>query len=350
MKRKTLAERAGETSNISRSHLPKTGLGASRANSYRNTSNTSNSSSGSRMSQTSRTTGLRQAQAARQQHQQQQQQAAAVDSPMDTDEEAEAGVMGKRKGTPLISLAPLSNDRITLRKTRTHGDMRHHYKSDDPRLQHSGSYTNGCGSREGSIRERIASSREPSLTLRQHSTDGQPLRNDSLTTAFAGLSLTPKYQRETSDSRRGLPLERNREAVSPSKIPKYAQTPSLRHTQSAHTLQTPSPLKNKTCPSGLCTPMRSAQRKPVPLPIFLTKEKLTPVPAWDTKGRLEDMVSHTEETFDGEEAYPGQESLYAMLRTQFASAADSKTALEESLSIYKSRGSSNRGQRQTLAC
>ena len=192
MKRKTLAERAGETSNISRSHLPKTGLGASRANTYRNTSNTSNSSSGSSIRQTSRTTGLRQAQAARQQ---QQQQAAAVDSPMDTDEEAEAGVMGKRKGTPIISLAPLSNDRITLRKTRTHGDLRQHYKSNDPRLQHPGSYTNGCGSREGSMRDRIASSREPSLTLRQPSTDGPPLRNDSLTTAFAGLSLTPKDQR-----------------------------------------------------------------------------------------------------------------------------------------------------------
>jgi len=293
------------------------------------------------MRQTSRTTGLRQAQAARQQ---QQQQVAAVDSPMDTDEEAEAGVMGKRKGTPIISLALLSNNKITLRKTRTHGDMRQHYQSDDPRLQHSGSYTNGCGSREGSMRDRIASSREPSLTLRQHSTDGQPLRNDSLTTAFAGLSLTPQHQRETSGSRRRLPLERNREAVSPSKIPKFAQTPALRHTQSAQTLQTPSPLKNKTCPVGLCTPSKSAQRKPAPLPIFLTKEKLTPVPAWDTKGRLEDMVSHMEGTFHGEEAYPGQESLYAMLRTQFASAADSKTALEESLSIYKSRGLSNHGE------
>lgn len=341
MKRKTLAERAGETSNTSRSHLPKTGLGASRANTYRNTSNTSNSSSGSSIRQTSRTTGLRQAQVARQQ---QQQQAAAVDSPMDTDEEAEAGVMGKRKGTPIISLAPLSNDRITLRKTRTHGDLRQHYKSNDPRLQHPGSYTNGCGSREGSMRDRIASSREPSLTLRQPSTDGPPLRNDSLTTAFAGLSLTPKDQRKTSGSRHHLPLERNREAVSPSKIPKYAQTPSLRHTQSAQTLQTPSPLKHNTCQSGLCTPLKSAKRKPPPLPIFLTKEKLTPVPAWDTKGRLEDMVSHTEETLDGEEAYPGQESLYAMLRTQFASAADSKTALEESLSIYKSRGLSDDGQ------
>jgi hypothetical protein len=336
MKRKTLAERAGETSGNTRSHLPKTGLGASRANSYRNTSNTSTSSSASSMRQTSRTTGLRQAQAAKQ-------QVAAVDSAMDTDEEAEAGVMGKRKGTPLISLAPLNNERITLRKTRTHGDLRQHYKSDDPRLQHSGSYTNGCGSRGGSMREHTVFSCEPSLTLRQHSTDRQPFRNDSLTTAFAGLSLPPQHQLHTSGPRRGPSPERNREAVSPSKIPVFARTPPLRHTQSAQ--QTPSPLKDKSCQIGLCTPVKSAKRKLDPLPRYLTKETLTSVPAWDTKGRLEDMVSHTEETINGEEAYPRQESLYAMLRTQFASAADSKTALEESLSIYKSRGLSSADQR-----
>ena len=60
------------------------------------------------------------------------------------------------------------------------------------------------------------------------------------------------------------------------------------------------------------------------MPIYWTKEKLTPTlsfTAWDTKGRLEDM-----------------ESLYAQLRNELGSAADSKTALEESLSLYKSRG------------
>ncbi|KAK3064586.1 kinesin-like nuclear fusion protein, partial [Teratosphaeriaceae sp. CCFEE 6253] len=56
-------------------------------------------------------------------------------------------------------------------------------------------------------------------------------------------------------------------------------------------------------------------------PFFLTKTSLTPVrTAWDTKGRLEDM-----------------EGLYGQLRSQFAAAADSKTALEESLALYKSR-------------
>ncbi|KAI7687914.1 hypothetical protein KC353_g20021, partial [Hortaea werneckii] len=42
--------------------------------------------------------------------------------------------------------------------------------------------------------------------------------------------------------------------------------------------------------------------------------------AWDTKGRLEDM-----------------EKLYENLKTQLSGAADSKTAIEESLSLYKAR-------------
>lgn len=287
MKRKTLAERAGETPNVARSQLPKTGFGGHRANSYRNASNTSTSSSGSSRT-ASRGTGLRQAQAMRQQA-----ATAAVEPSTETDEEAEAGVMGKRKGTPIISLAPSSYDKIALRKTRTHGDLRQHYQSDDPRLQHSGSYTNRCGSREGRIREQSVLSRESSLTLRQESINYHPFRNDSLSTAFAGLSLTPQQQRNTSDLRHQPSFERTKEQASPSKIPKYTPTPSLRHTQSAQTLQTPSPLKDKSSQNGLRTPLPSAKRKPEPLPVFLTKEKLTSVPAWDTKGRLEDMVSYT---------------------------------------------------------
>lgn len=42
---------------------------------------------------------------------------------------------------------------------------------------------------------------------------------------------------------------------------------------------------------------------------------------WDTKGRLEDM-----------------EQMFIKLRGEVASATDSKSALEESLSVYKSRG------------
>lgn len=256
---------------------------------------------------------------------------------MEIDEEAESGVMGKRKGTPIISLAPDNNDKITIRKTRTHGDLRQHYQSDGSRLQHSGSSYNGYGSREGSMSEQNTASRGSSLTLDQRSTTDQSSRTISLSTAFAELSLTP---RKPSGIRHRPSLERIKEEISPSKIPKYACTPTLRHAQSAQTLRTPSPTKQKPSRNGLNTPMTSARRKkdPLPLPVFLTKEKLTSVPAWDTKGRLEDMVSTDQRMFEVFPAHTVQENLYAMLRSQFSSAADSKNALEESLSVYKTRG------------
>jgi hypothetical protein len=220
------------------------------------------------------------------------QQAAAVETPVETEEEAEAGVMGTRKGTPIISFAPSNRDNITLRKTRTHGDLRQHHKSHDPRFQHSGSYANGCGSREGSLQEQRMLSRESSLMRKGESTTGQTPRDISLSTAFTALSLHPELERKTSGKRHPPSLECVKGEVSPSKIPKCPCTPSLRHTQSAQTLQTPSPLKHQPSVSDLRTPMMSAKRKKDPLPVFLTKETLTSVPAWDTKGRLEDMVSH----------------------------------------------------------
>jgi kinesin family protein C1 len=278
------------------------------------------------------------------------QQAAAVEPSIETEEESEAGVMGTRKGTTIISLAPSKSDKVTLRKTRTTGNLRQHYKTDDPRFQHSGSYTNGYGSREGSISERNALSHEPSLALRQESTDDHAFRNASLSTAFAGLSLTPQHQCNASDLPSRPSFERNKEQVSPSKIPRYAHTPSLRHARSAQELRTPSPLKDKSSRDGLRTPFASVKRKPVPLPVYLTKEKLTTVPAWDTKGRLEDMVSLFEAPSGGDEAYLEQENLYAMLRTQFASADDSKNALEASLSVYKGRGLLIVDRRAANAC
>ena len=198
--------------------------------------------------------------------------------------------MGTRKGTPIISLLPSSRDNITLRKTRTQGDLRHHRQPDEPRLQHSGSYINGYGSRGGSLQEQTLLSRESSLTRKGESTTDQTPRNISLSTEFTALSLRPGAERKTSDKRHWPSLEQSKEEQSPSKIPKCPCTPSLRHTQSAQTLQTPSPLKHKPSVSDLRTPFASAKRKKDPLPVFLTKEKLNPVPAWDTKGRLEDMV------------------------------------------------------------
>jgi len=53
---------------------------------------------------------------------------------------------------------------------------------------------------------------------------------------------------------------------------------------------------------------------------YMSRETNTPAPAWDTKGRLEDM-----------------ENLYSQLRSQFEGAAFEKTGLEESLTLYKTR-------------
>ena len=59
------------------------------------------------------------------------------------------------------------------------------------------------------------------------------------------------------------------------------------------------------------------------IPVFLTKDKLTPTSsaAWDIKGRLEDM-----------------EQSYSKLRSDFASADKSKNAMEEKCELYKTRG------------
>ncbi|KAF2864234.1 kinesin-domain-containing protein [Piedraia hortae CBS 480.64] len=59
----------------------------------------------------------------------------------------------------------------------------------------------------------------------------------------------------------------------------------------------------------------TSRRVPKSTPVFLTKEALTPIPAWDTKGRLQDM-----------------ELMYVQLRNQFEG---SKSTLEESIHIHK---------------
>ncbi|KAK0254383.1 kinesin-like nuclear fusion protein [Friedmanniomyces endolithicus] len=212
--------------------------------------------------------------------------------------EAEAGIMGKRKGTPVMSF----NLHLSLRKTRTQGNLRTFQ-----RIRSDGEDSSA------SERSRYASDGSTSsdeLAL--------PARNTSLTSAFADLSLTPQ-SRHPSAPRHTPSLNGIREEISPSKIPKFSCTPRLLHAQSTQALQTPSPTKHKSSINGMYTPRTDAN--PREMPFFLTKDSLTPVHvAWDTKGRLADM-----------------ESMYGELRTQVADAVDSKTALEESLAFFKSQ-------------
>lgn len=363
-KRKTLVERAGEPANPLRSHMPqphsKPTLARSESttaqvgsrppssssmltHSYRNTSTASTISSVSSIRPSSRQVGTRQIGA--------RPPSVAETRPglEDQNDETEAGVMGKRKGTPPVlsfrpHLAP-----ITMRKTRAGSPQQQQSTADVHmriRSQHSGqscirassssassSAANGDGN--PAARSCSAGSDGPANSTQDHTQQQEEPRNTSLCTQFADLSLTPKERKTSGPKPKHRPslsriTETEERAISPSKIPKFSCTPSLRHAQSAQILRTPSPLKHKSsAASGLRTPASSVRRAAPgsvrgasdELPIFLTKEKLTSFPAWDTKGRLEDM-----------------EQMYVQLRSQFASAADSKLALEESLGLYKSQG------------
>ncbi|WPH03118.1 Hypothetical protein R9X50_00599300 [Acrodontium crateriforme] len=327
-KRKTLAERAAEPINPNRSHLPgklsisraaEGGILGSRVPSNGFRPHASQSSISSIGRPQSRGNVLRQtfsnAPIPRlgQPHQDEE------------EEEADAGVMGKRKGTPTASF--LTN--LTLRKTRTTGDLRQQKNLQaniDARSQRSGSYMSACNRRDGESLGSDNTSRAPSSSSISSSTEQDPnaqhariasnTSNTSLNYAFASLSITPPRREplgQTPITRHRPSLERIKEELSPSKIPKFSCTPALRHAQSTQSLQTPSPSKHNPSKPGLRTNKSKTLQ-----PIFLTKEMLTPLPAWDTKGRLEDM-----------------EDMYKQLRSQFASAADSKTALEESISVYK---------------
>ncbi|KAI6886514.1 kinesin-domain-containing protein [Hortaea werneckii] len=315
--RKTLAERAAEPIHPTRSHIPPpttSKASAARAglsNGYRN---------GSMRGPSHRPVG-----AARHARMPSAPNPAAAQFQDEEEEEPEVGVMGKRKGMPPPD--PPHPATLALRKTRTFDNLRqqslhpHHAAHISARSQHSGSYIRSASdSSSGQTASHSAlatTSRQASgssvATSSSHSAppptqpaqpihDGvqpvagqlAPSRNVSLSTAFAGLSLTPrcppKHQPSLSNIQEGNP--------SPSKIPKCScppppLPPPLRHTQSQQVLQTPSPLKHKTSLNGL---------------------------SWDTKGRLEDM-----------------EKLYENLKTQLSGAADSKTAIEESLSLYKAR-------------
>ncbi|KAK3676243.1 kinesin-like nuclear fusion protein [Recurvomyces mirabilis] len=274
-KRKTLAERAGEPINPSRSHIqPPSKTTLPRGGSYYG-----HSRRASAVSAIASSNGMRPISRQR---------------PSTAEEEDEdAGVTGKRKGTPVMSF-----NHTTLRKTRTHEDLRTGMRNTS-----AGAESSSSGGTSRSASGGSTSSDEGSVAQNH---------NISITSAFAELSLTPNHHRPS--------LERISEEVSPSKIPKFSTTPSLRHAHSSLALQTPSPMKHKSSINGLHTPRTSARPKDE-TPFFLTKDSLTPVKsAWDTKGRLE-----------------GMEAMYTQLRTQFASAADSKDALEESLALYKSR-------------
>lgn len=349
-KRKTLVDRAGEVPNPPRSGIPNkpsfsstVGFGSRPTSIYqqsnRSTANVSTTSSIGSI----RPSSSRQANAFRQTAPTANRPPSAANVPLpenDQESDGDSVTSGNRKGTPILSFNPLKS--ISIRKTRTkahntQGDNRQlpqqsqlqsqYRDAVDARSQHSGSYadsSDGASITSSRVTSTSSTSSAPPLHPRHDSNQGGPVgarqtsRDVSLIAAFEGLSLTPP---RNSSARHRPSLERINEepSRSPSKIPKFSCQSSLRHTQSAQNLRTPSPMKKKTSLLGLRTPQTSVKHTGVPQ--FLTKEALTPVDtAWDVTGRLGDM-----------------ESKWEQMQAQFQSAAGMQSAAEEKIALYKSQ-------------
>lgn len=133
-------------------------------------------------------------------------------------------------------------------------------------------------------------------------------RNISLSTAFRSLSLSSN----NSEARSASFSSSQEEPLcpkTPSQIPKLKPVP-----------KTPRPpergLQIFKTPHTKYTIHNASPGKIT----YLNRNSNTPAPAWDTKGRLEDM-----------------ESLYSQLKSQLDSAATEKTGMEEGLAVYKTR-------------
>ena len=344
--RKTLAERAGEPLNAPRSHVGHLAKSAIVTSSHLRSSSAlpsvsrkaSNASNGETsitgFRPPSRPNGQRNTFGGRTPS------APEHSGQIEEGDDEDVGVVGNRKGTPILSFFSTDN-KITLRKTLATGNLR---GSQSLPGQASAQHARFPSRRNSSITDDGdgGKQRYDSWDATTHHPSRQQAsssRDVSLCTSFAGLSLHPTRTRSNTQdvprkasgpklSTRHTPsLDRIKEQISPSKIPKFSCSPSLSlPLPHAKNISNTSPLKSKASLNGLRTPVSNAKlrrEKRDELTVFLTKEKLTSTPAWDTKGRLEDM-----------------ERTYGRLQTEFAAAADSKSALEESLNLYKSRGRS----------
>lgn len=197
----------------------------------------------------------------------------------------DSALPNKRKGMTLISLASLQpQNGLRPPKQRERQDNPGYIISDLPDAPR-------------------ARSQSP---FRTPSISEKSFRNISLSSAFQNLSL----------GQNGLCTEVNtfpsikeepQCPKTPSQIPKYV-------------FKAPSP---KPCPSPHVKTPATRYKISVPSPnkvMYLTRNSNSLAPAWDTKGRLEDM-----------------ELLYSQLKGQFEGAAYERTGLEEALALHKSR-------------
>lgn len=190
----------------------------------------------------------------------------------------------KRNGMTLLSISALQQqDRLRLQKRRN-------------RIEKGGF--------QPSINSREPATRSPS-PFRTVSAEIYPFRNISLSTAFENLTL----QTQTGEARDGVfpsPLKDQDCPKTPSYIPKVVP-------------KTPRPVLAPQPQKTPLTKYKINHASPSKV-TFLTRDSNVAAPAWDTKGRLEDM-----------------ETLYSQLKSQFEGAASEKNSLEETLALYKTR-------------
>ncbi|KAI9723344.1 MAG: hypothetical protein M1812_001228 [Candelaria pacifica] len=185
--------------------------------------------------------------------------------------EGETPALGNRKGTLPISVSTYQHtSQVRSSKLRGNYDNQMNYTSDW----------------SSSVAASVADRPQSSAAVRS-------LREVSLSTAMKGLTICPS----------GSPTEEDMKApITPSQIPRSI-TPFVPH-------KTPSK-----------TPRRSVSpKKSLP---FLTRDSNTQATAWDTRGRLEDM-----------------EGLYAELKDTMNSTTNERNGLEEAVGIYKARRTS----------
>jgi len=216
----------------------------------------------------------------------------------DSDDEQSASLVNtKRKGMKTISSLhtsqSLENINITPRKQRNRHEV----------LQRPLSAL--C-----SVPPRLVS-----RTTSAETSSPSSLRNMSLSTAFRSLRLTSNISRADEEQGQVVSFPLQQEEPQCPKTPSYIPKPVVKTPLSAAGLQPvaidPSLSHCRFVQSPAPTPVKT---------VFLTRDSNLLAPAWDTKGRLEDM-----------------EVLYSQLKSQLDSASKENHGMEDRLGIHKAR-------------
>ena len=182
------------------------------------------------------------------------------------------GVVGNPKGRPPISSCPNGNP-------RGHKEM----------VPRGGNGTHTSCASGWAIKPRVSSSRENSLCNAMHS-----LRIDEI-----NLQPTPVVDQDVP--------------VTPSQIPRRVQTPAYQGVLTkTHSPQSEAP-----------SPTKSPQKHPKPLPKFLTRDSNNELAAWDHDSRLHQV-----------------ESDFAHLKGEMGRITDERSSMNDMIAMYKTKSRS----------